>query len=101
MMISVVTGDPDGGEVGDPVDGPVGGEVGDPVDGPVGGEVGDPVDGPVGGEVGDPVDGPVGGSVGTKGRWAHCHSRNWLLAGERLVNESSSVMERAWCTQFT
>ena len=88
MMISVMTGDPDGGEVGDPVDGPVGGEVGDPVDGPVGGEVG------------DPVDGPVGGSVGTKGRWAHCRSRNWLLAGERLVNESSSVMERAWCTQF-
>ena len=54
MMISVVglTGDPDGGEVGDPVDGPVGGEVG------------------------EPVDGPVGGSVGRKGRWAHCRSRN-------------------------
>ena len=51
MMISVMTGDPDGGEVGDPVDGPVGGEVG------------------------EPVDGPVGGSVGSKGRWAHCRSR--------------------------
>ena len=43
---------------------------------PVGGEVGVPVDGPVGGEVGDPVDGPVGGSVGSKGRWAHCRSRD-------------------------
>ena len=46
------------------------------MDGPVGGEVGVPVDGPVGGEVGDPVDGPVGGSVGSKGRWAHCRSRD-------------------------
>ena len=64
MMISMgLTGVPDGGEVGVPVDGPVGGEVGVPVDGPVGGEVG------------DPVDGPVGGSVGSKGRWAHCRSR--------------------------